>query len=454
MHVIYIHTHDSGRYFRPYGYEIPSFAIQAFAEDALLFTNAYCTNPTCSPSRASLLTGTYPHQNGMLGLAQRGFALNDYDKHLCRYLHRNGYHSVLCGIQHEVDYYLNVEASAALGYDEVLTQPAAGIAKEELHHWDDANVKALCAWIDAYEGDQPCFISYGMHSTHRPFPVEIDESVDERYVKPADPLVNDAVTRHDFAQYLTSAKHADECFAQLMEALKRKGWYEDAIILFTTDHGVAFPMSKCTLSDRGIGVSLLMRVPHAKANGTISDALLSQVDVFPTLCDLLGLKKPEYLEGTSFAKLFDAEPIEDHPVFAEINFHTSYEPVRCVRTRRYKYVRYYDETHLCTNPSNTDSSPSKTFYVEHDYVTQTKPQEALYDLYYDPQESDNRIADPAYAQIADELRAKLEEFQQQTKDPLLQGPLPILSHYKVNRPECMDASSKNPDDYMEEGTFY
>lgn len=73
MNILYIHTHDSGRVLSPYGYKVPTPAIEKFAGEAAVFRNAYCVGPTCSPSRAGLLTGTYPHQNGMLGLSQERF---------------------------------------------------------------------------------------------------------------------------------------------------------------------------------------------------------------------------------------------------------------------------------------------------------------------------------------------------------------------------------------------
>src|SRR6185369_2946181 len=79
--ILYIHSHDSGRYLQPYGYNVPTPNIQKLASDGILFRQAFSGAPTCSPSRASLLTGQCAHQNGMLGLAHRGFALNDYSKH-------------------------------------------------------------------------------------------------------------------------------------------------------------------------------------------------------------------------------------------------------------------------------------------------------------------------------------------------------------------------------------
>lgn len=134
--LVYMHTHDSGRLFNVYGYDVPSSHLKAFAHDSVTFNNMYCVSPTCSPSRASLLTGMYPHQNGMLGLAQRGFSLYDNNHHLCQFLKRNHYHTVLSGVQHETGFYLDVENSKNLGYDEVITDSIDGFKKSDLFIWD------------------------------------------------------------------------------------------------------------------------------------------------------------------------------------------------------------------------------------------------------------------------------------------------------------------------------
>ena len=87
--IVYIHTHDSGNIFSPYGYDSPTENIEEFAKDAVVFKKAFCTSPTCSPSSSGLLTGMYPHSNGMLGLANRGFSLKDYGWHLVSHLRKN-----------------------------------------------------------------------------------------------------------------------------------------------------------------------------------------------------------------------------------------------------------------------------------------------------------------------------------------------------------------------------
>ena len=101
--ILYLHSHDTGRYVQPYGYAVPTPRIQGLAEEGVLFRQAFCAASTCSASRACLLTGQYAHSNGMLGLAHRGWSLNDYRHHMVHTLREQaGYHSVLVGEQLDV----------------------------------------------------------------------------------------------------------------------------------------------------------------------------------------------------------------------------------------------------------------------------------------------------------------------------------------------------------------
>ena len=451
MNVIYINTHDSGRMLSPYGYDIPTENLKKLAEDSVVFTNAFCAGPTCSPSRAALLTGTFPHQNGMLGLAQRGFSLYNPEKHLANFLKNNGYNTCLCGIQHEYGWYLDLEKTGLhnLGYNEILTTDSKSFKKEELHLWDRNNAVEVVKWLDNYNEEKPFLLSFGMHSTHRPYPVEVAEFIDERYVVPPYPITNNEENRHDHAQYMTTAHYADENIKMIVDALKRNNLYENSIIIFTTDHGLALPFNKCNLTDTGIGVSLIMKVPNADSNGKVVDSLVSQIDVFPTLCELLNLNKPDYLEGKSFAEAFvDNKAVLDEYIFAEVNFHTSYEPVRCVRTKRYKYIKYYDETWNKVNLSNMDESVPKDFFMNNGLKEKVKYREGLFDLYYDPTERNNLVEDSKYKEVLEKLRKVLLEKQVKTDDPILKGALEIKKGYKVNKVECETASSKNKDDYI------
>lgn len=199
MNILYIHTHDSGRVLGPYGYAVPTPNLEAFAKQAAVFRNCYCAGPTCSPSRAAMLSGTYPHQNGMLGLAQRGFSM-DYEKHLVRFLNRNGYRTVLDGIQHEAGWYLDTKQGAeTIGYQEEISCLSDGYRQEDLTEWDKKNADRAAEWIGNYDGKKPFFLSYGMYATHRRFPDVIDRDINEDFVLPPGPIPDSRETRKDLS---------------------------------------------------------------------------------------------------------------------------------------------------------------------------------------------------------------------------------------------------------------
>src|ERR1700676_90282 len=98
--IIYLHSHDSGRYLQPFGHAVPTPNLQRLSSEGVLFRRSFSAAPTCSPSRSALLTGQCPHRNGMLGLAHRGFSMHDYKRHIVHTLRDAGYVSVLAGLQH------------------------------------------------------------------------------------------------------------------------------------------------------------------------------------------------------------------------------------------------------------------------------------------------------------------------------------------------------------------
>ena len=113
--ILYIHSHDTGRYVQPYGHTVTTPHIQHLAEQGILFRKAFSAAPICSPSRSALVTGQCPHSNGMVGLANPGcgFELKDYRHHIIHTLRQAGYYSALIGRQHIA------EDSKVIGYDHV-----------------------------------------------------------------------------------------------------------------------------------------------------------------------------------------------------------------------------------------------------------------------------------------------------------------------------------------------
>lgn len=287
-----------------------------------------------------------------------------------------------------------------------------------------------------------------MFSTHRKYPYYNQEEVDKRYVQLPPYVVDNDENREDSARFNLSAKYADKAFKIVIDALKNAGVYEETLVIFTTDHGLANPFNKCNLTDAGTGVSLIIKVPYNGNKGEVSDALVSHLDIYPTICDILSIEKPEWLQGKSLIDIINkkVEEVNDE-IFTEVNFHTSYEPIRGVRTKRFKYVKYYD-TYNKINYSNIDDSSIKEHLLNNGLLQKRKDMEALYDLFLDPYEKENLIEDIKYKDILEELKSKLLKWQEETNDIILNGSITMPKKSKVNKCDCISTNTKKMDDYV------
>jgi N-sulfoglucosamine sulfohydrolase len=419
--ILYIHSHDTGRYLQPYGYPVDTPHLQKLAREGVLFRQAFSGAPTCSPSRAALLTGMCAHSSGMLGLAHRGFSLRDPSQHLAHTLRDAGYITALFGIQHEA------QSAAALGYDAVYAQGATG-----------PEIAQIAASYLSNDPGQPFFASVGFFETHRPFPPIEDGSADVGML-PAS-LPDTAVTRADVANFYGSVRALDKQVGLVLNTLNEAGLRQNTLVIFTVDHGIAFPDHKCTLRDGGLGVVLIMRGPGGFSGGRVLDALVSHVDLFPTLVDVLDIEPPEWIQGNSLVPLVQGrtEQVRE-AVFAEVNYHAAYEPQRAVRTTRWKYIRRFDDRTAPVLP-NCDDSPSKQEWLAHGLGSRPMSRESLYDLVLDPREHHNLADDPAYPDVLEELRMRLQAWMVATDDPLLEGPVPAPRGARLNDPDDLSPS--------------
>jgi len=421
--ILYIHSHDTGRYVQPYGHAILTPNIQRLAEQGVLFRRAFCGAPTCSPSRARLLTGQYAHCSGMLGLAHRGFSLNDNGQHLLHTLRKEGYHSALIGEEH-----LSKDRNA-IGYDHV--SKIDGF---------QSKVVAPAAISTLTNGlAQPFFLSVGFFETHREF-MKPSSPWDAKYASPPAPLPDTPETRRDMGAFKASAWDLDWGIGEVLDALDARGLVDNTLVICTTDHGIAFPCMKGYLTDHGIGVMLILRGPGGFTGGQVFDTLVSHIDIFPTICDLLQIDRPHWLQGTSLLPLIRGEVEQLHDaIFAEVTYHAAYEPMRAVRTRRWKYIRRFDH-HLGPVLPNCDDSLSKDVLLAHGWRERSRPLEQLYDLIFDPNEASNTANDLSVAVVLEEMRTRLDNWMSSTNDPLLRGPVAAPPGAELNDPDQMSAS--------------
>lgn len=424
--IVYIHSHDSGRYLQPYGHAVPTPNLQRLAKEGVLFRRAFSAAPTCSPSRSALLTGQCPHQNGMLGLAHRGFRMVDYNRHIVHTLKAAGYESILAGLQHVAP------APEMIGYDEILTPKGQAGA---------ARVAPVAVEFLNRKHTKPFFLDIGFFETHREYP-EPTAADDERYTLPPAPIPDTAQTRKDTAAYHASARVLDHGVGLVLEALERNGLNGNTLVISTTDHGVAFPLMKCNLEDFGWGVSLIMRGPGGFTGGKVCDAMISHLDVFPTICELTGIAKPAWLEGKSMLPVIRGEAKEiNEEVFAEVTFHAAYEPKRAVRTQRYKYIKRFGDKHTPVLP-NCDDGLSKDVWLEYGWKNMILPEESLFDLVFDPGEHNNLAGDTGSKAVLTEMRQRLDRWMKATNDPLLHGPVPAPHGSQINNPNGISPKEK------------
>lgn len=427
--IIFMHSHNTGAFVQPYGHAVPTPNLQRLAEEGVLFRRAFAAAPTCSPSRAGFLTGMYPHSCGMLGLAHRGFVMSDYTQHLAHRFKAHGYLTAVSGVEH------TAHDTNSVGYDRVLS----GHDTNYPHQSNRPHAaEAVVEFLDN-AGRQPFFISFGLNETHRPFP-KADPvhypAEDMRYCAPPPPLPDTPEIRADVADFKASARIMDRYYGAVLDALERNGLDGNTLVFCFSDHGLQFPRNMCNLTDHGIRVYLIIRGPGGFTGGRTVDALVSLIDLAPTVYEMAGIDIPSFVEGTSLRPLVTGETDTLHDaVFAEVNYHAAYEPMRCIRTDRYKYIRRYDNRNTLVLP-NVDDTPSKQFLLDHDWTSQPRDQEMLYDLLFDPYEADNLVDQPMVADILADMRARLNIWMKETDDPILAtGSVAAPGGSRVNDPD-------------------
>jgi len=206
--------------------------------------------------------------------------------------------------------------------------------------------------------------------------------------------------------------------------LERVGLSKDALVIFSADHGLAMPRAKCTLYDPGIGIALIVRWPGGGVPlGSAVPELVSNLDILPTILQAAGFPIPAEVQGTSFLALLRGEPHwAREAIYAEKTFHSYYDPMRCVRTERFKYIRNFETAFAVEVPGDVQRSP--IFRSDPGRYSGDRQQLVeFYDLFADPLEQHNLVGSPELAGMQRELDQRLWQWMEETQDPLLSGPI-------------------------------
>lgn len=428
--IVFITTHDTGRHFGCYGRDtVQSPAIDHLAEEGVRFTNCYCVASKCSPSRAAMMTGRWPQANGVYGLthAPHWWEYNDGEKHLAAVLREVGYSTHLFHFQHET------EEPKSLGFDRLhgvhtwpedempdpyMFTPAPEVARDFAEFCDDAT-----------SGHRPFYAQIGFFETHRPFDFGGNEGDEELGVELPSNYQENAGHRRFFRMLQGAIRQVDEAVDVIIQALRDSGLHEDTLVIFTTDHGVSYKRAKGTLYDPGLEVALIMFWPGGGVRGgRTCGGLMSNIDVFPTVLELVGVEVPDNVQGVSFAPVVrGGSERERQYVFGELQEQMF---SRCVRDDRYKLIRNFRGSLVTPAPVNGGGPPYPA-----------RPVIEMYDLRADPIESENVAEHPTYAEERDRLDAVLLRHLREVNDHILDQP-PATPYNDRARAHCRRAMTR------------
>ncbi|TWT59124.1 Arylsulfatase [Thalassoglobus neptunius] len=449
-------------------------AIDAIAEDGTLFLNAFATTASCSASRSVVMSGLHNHKNGQYGHQHHYHKFSSFDNvvslALPRVLANAGYRTGHIGKYH--------------------------VAPETVYHYETymkgngRNAVAMAEncreFITNRSDDRPFFLYFGTSDPHRGGGKDQTSSsklkpdlfgnrpkkgshdgVEEVFYDPADVpiphfMTDTQETREELAQYYQSCARIDQGVARLVKILKEADLYDKTLIVFTSDHGMAFSGGKTTVFEAGLKVPFVVRNPYNENRGVRSTAMISHIDITPSLLDFAGGLDPktngpkDWVDPDKFWKergenlkenrngghkfrsyhgkswipiLGDPDAEHWDTIFASHTFHEiqMYYPMRVVRDKEYKLI--WNIAHGLPYPFASDLWAASSWQAQYqkgmtapygqktvgDYIH--RPKFELYHIAEDPYESENLAVKSEYAEILKTYQEKLKQFQEEMEDP-------------------------------------
>lgn len=398
--------------------------MDRLAQEGVLFENAWVTQASCSPSRSSILTGLYPHQNNQIGLAHHGFSMSGEFGSIPSLLNEAGYYTGLLRKLH-----VNPESSFPFQFHDTLKGNAGRDPEAYAAATDEFLEKA---------GDKPFFLFASFVDPHRPFPPQVNgypkepvEADDVKLLPFLEGLEDVPGLQEDVAGYYNAVMRLDAGVGLVMEKLKAAGRADNLLIIFIGDHGAPFGRGKVTAYHPSLHVPFIVKWPGVSKTGAKSTALVSTIDILPTMLDAAGIEYKKKLPGISLRQTV-AEPSHDprEYMFGEFTVHlpVDYYPRRTVRNKQYQLI--HNLMSEKPNPvagiegraeraaiTNTDAGTSRAREAIQRYMH--PPEFELFDLQKDPDSFANLAGRPEYKKVQDELFDELMKWRRESDDPLL-----------------------------------
>jgi arylsulfatase A-like enzyme len=417
--------------------------IDRIGREGAVFENAFCINSLCLPARATILSGLYSHTTGAVD--------NQHSRVPGRFpvvtdlIRRSGYEVAFIGKSHVEgslmdrywDYYFGFSGQADYLCPLVVegSQGTFGPPRTYHEYVDDLLTRKALEWL-RQKHDTPFCLFLWFYAPHAPFdrplrmvndfngvlipkPASFDEYLGGYAGKPRS--VADALNKIG-AQFLQrddprsleelvkdhycGIQSNDDDIGQVLAVLEEQGILDDTAVVWSSDHGFFLGehrfYDKRLMYEPSIRIPLMVRYPPRIRSGSTSARMALNLDLAPTLLDLVRTPAPAHYQGSSLMALLSSTPPRWRTdwlyEYYEYPGNQQVRPCRGVRTERHKYIHYF-----------------------------TEPQEfELYDLQQDPDELHNLYGDPAHRALARELAARLEQLRRETGDHYEYQPTVLL----------------------------
>lgn len=414
----------------------------ALAASGMRFDNAYLTTSSCSPSRCSIITGRYPHNTGAPELHVK---LPDTQVRFPELLREAGYYTVLSGKNH-------MFGNQDRAFDKITGGGGPGKEEDWVKHVQDR------------PKDKPFFFWFAASDAHRDWALNDDAPLyrNEDIVVPPY-LVDTEITREDLTGYYHEVSRYDHFIGLVTAELSKQGVLDNTLIVIAADNGRPFPRCKSRVYDSGIKTPWVVHFPRLIQSPSVSQSLVSVIDLSATCLELGGVDQPDRIQGQSFVPILkDPKAAVRQMVFSEHNWHVYKNHERMVRFGDFAYIKnnYSDQSNLCYE-SDTKFPAGKELWEAHaagktnaqqqQVFANPCPGEELYMLSNDPNQFNNLASDSDYTKQLMQARVLLAKWTEQTGDTVPVNPTPdrhapprIENGKIVPAGKLLNGNSRNP----------
>ncbi len=405
--------------------------IDKIAAKGVRFNNAFCSSPSCTPARASMLTG-----QDIWRLEEGANLWGILPKHF------------------EVYPELLEKAGYLVGYEGKGWGPGDTEASGRTRNPGGNQYDSFEEFYNEREKGQPFMFWFSSRDPHRPFhknggkKAKIDTS--KIVVPPYMPDTKEI--KEDIADYYAEIQHFDKEVSGYISLLKEMGQLDNTIIIIVSDNGWQMPRGLANLYDMGTKIPMIIYLPDNIKKPRIIDDFVSLTDLAPTFLDYAGIPIPDYMTAKSLKNILESgksgiiEPERDFVVTARerhayVRKNGAGYGGRAIQTKKYLYIKNYDyerwpagdpplygdiDAHMLQYPCaakmymliNRDKPDVKPLF---NLAFEKRPAEELYDLEKDPYQMNNVAAAPEYKEIKKKMSDKLNDYLTKTKDPRVIG---------------------------------